>query len=398
MATRNQQNKRILVADDERNIVQAYIDFLNPKVTAPKRSSRSPSAGAASPESPQEYEILTANNGVEALYLFKTEFEAGRRIAGGFFDVKMEGGIDGLQTIQEIWKIDPEMHCTVVTAYHDRSVDDIDQLFGSRFKDQWDYLNKPFTQAEIVQKARQMLAAWNHKQSLKEAQEQLIRSERMAAIGQVARGIGHEFGNLLQTIIGRADLALLEKDPAKFREKLEAILRAGERAAVIVRNLQSFTKTQTTVGPVQLSQCIRNVLSLVNHELTKNSIEAVIVSESKTPILGNENEIEQVFLNLFINAIHAMPRVGRLEVGSADDGTSVRAWVKDTGTGISPDVLPHIFEYAFTTKGDQGSGLGLSISKEIVEKYNGTIDVQSLVGKGTAFMLRFPAQQAGANK
>src|SRR4051794_37889163 len=95
-------NKRLLVADDEKDIVQGYLDFLLPVKSAPKRSSRSVSAPTASPDGASaepEYEVLTAHSGVEALTLFKKEFEAGRRISGGFFDVKMEGGLDGLQTI-----------------------------------------------------------------------------------------------------------------------------------------------------------------------------------------------------------------------------------------------------------------------------------------------------------
>jgi signal transduction histidine kinase len=392
----SRNNQRLLIVDDEKDIVQGYIDFLTPVRTAPKRSSRSMAISGAAPglsndaEAAPEYEILTAYSGVDALALFKSEFEAGRRIAGGFFDVKMEGGLDGLQTVQEIWKIDPELHCTIVTAYHDRGINDIDQLFGARFKDQWDYLNKPFTQAEIVQKARQMLAAWNRKRHLEQTQEQLIRSEKLAAIGQVARGIGHEFGNLLHSIVGRADLALIERDPGKLKEKLEAILHAAEKASVIVKNLQSFAKGQPQAGPVQISQCMQSVLSLVGHQLKTNSIEVSIAAECQTPVIANAGEIEQVFLNLIINAIHAMPRVGKLELGCSQEGSEVRAWVKDTGTGIAPDVLPRIFEYAFTTKGEHGSGLGLSISKGIVEKYQGRIEVESTVGQGTIFTLRFP--------
>src|SRR5579883_585285 len=144
------ENNRIIVVDDEKDIVQAYIDFLQPAAdTAPKKSSRRSSSATSDDRSPSaaahqdQYEILKAYNGTDAVDLVKKEFEKGNRIAGGFFDVKMEGGLDGLQTIQAIWKIDPGVHCTIVTAYQDRSVQDINQLFsqifGNQVKDQWDY-------------------------------------------------------------------------------------------------------------------------------------------------------------------------------------------------------------------------------------------------------------------
>ena len=148
-------NNRILVVDDEKDIVQAYVDLLNPtRSGSVKHSSRKSAAvnNAEEKANVSEYEILKAYSGEEALELIQAEYKAGRRIVGGFFDVKLEGGMDGLQLIRELWKLDPDLLCTVVTAYHDRSIDDIDQLFGSQFKDQWDYLNKPFTQAEIVKK------------------------------------------------------------------------------------------------------------------------------------------------------------------------------------------------------------------------------------------------------
>lgn len=387
------ENNRLLIVDDEKDIVQAYVDFLSPSKPAPKRSSRGAGASAPTATGPEyrQYQLIPCYSGAEALEAVKKELAAGRRVAGGFFDVKMEGGMDGLQTIREIWKLDPEMHCTVVTAYHDRSVDDIDQLFGERFKDQWDYLNKPFTQAEIVQKARQMLAAWNRKRRLESTQEQLVRSERMAAVGQVARAIGHEFGNLLQAIMGKADLALSETDPAKLKEKLELILKASERASIIVRNLQSFSKGSATPAAVEVPKLLEATLTLVNHELKKNNVEPAVQAQADMPkVFVNAGELEQVFLNLIINAIHAMPKGGKLEMGCSAEGGHVVAWVEDSGTGIPDEVLPRIFEYAFTTKGDKGSGLGLAICKEIIEKHQGTIEVKTVLGKGTRFTVRLP--------
>lgn len=385
-------NNRIICVDDEKDIVQAYVDFLAPAATGtPKVSSRgAPAAAPAAAATTAGYEILKAYSGEEALALVKSELAAGRRIAGGFFDVKMEGGIDGIQTIQELWKIDPTINCTIVTAYQDRSVQDINQLFGPSHQDQWDYLNKPFTQGEIVQKARQMTSSWNRREELKAAQEQLIRAERMAAIGQVARGVGHEFGNILQRIVGKADLSIGEKDQAKVIENLKIILQATERAAVIVRNLQAFSKGGNVKGSVDVGKVIGDTLALINHELMKHNITIEDKRQASSPVTGNVVELQQVFMNLVINSMHAMASGGTVQVGCGDKDGAVLAWVADTGTGIPPEVLPRIFEYAFTTKGDKGSGLGLAISKQIIEGHGGTINVQSQPGKGTVFTIRIP--------
>lgn len=384
-------NRRILVVDDEKDIVQAYLDLLNPAPTGAAKVSSRRAAAAPTTAKGDEYEILTANSGEEAIVMMKMEYAAGNRIVGGFFDVKLEGGMDGLQLIKELWAIDPDLLCTVVTAYHDRTVDDIDQLFGEKFKDQWDYLNKPFTQAEIVQKARQMVASWNRKEQLKQTQGKLIENERMAAIGQIARSIGHEFGNILLAIVGNADLATNPNNPEKTRDRLKIIIQAAERANIIVRNLSTFSKGSTERVPTDPGQLISSAVSLLSHEAKKNNVTLVTSLQPTPQVKVSASEIEQVLLNLVINGMHSMEKGGSVELGCEASGNQVLIWVKDSGTGIAPEVLPHIFEYAYTTKGKHGSGLGLAISKQIVEAHQGTLEVTTSVGAGSTFTLRLPA-------
>lgn len=231
--------------------------------------------------------------------------------------------------------------------------------------------------------------------ALKATQMQLVQSERMAAIGQIARSIGHEFGNILMAIMGNVDLATAAKDPGKIQGNLDTILRAAERASLIVRNLQSFSKTEQRKDRTEPATMIRATLTLLQHELKKNSVIPEEKCEPCSPVLVTAAEIEQVLMNLIINAMHAMPKGGVVEVGcrNGEDGKVV-LWVKDSGTGIPPEVLPRIFEYAFTTKGNKGSGLGLAISKQIVESHEGTINVQTEPGKGTIFEITLPAMKA----
>ncbi|MCM2321878.1 MAG: ATP-binding protein [Oligoflexia bacterium] len=399
-----EENRTIIIVDDEAETVKGYVDFLSPKESAAvRRSSRQPVSSSEKipgpgPSAAEKYQLLLAHSGEEAVAIVQSELKADRRIAAGFFDVKLEGGMDGLATIQAIKALDRDIHCVVVTAYQDRTVEEIHRIFGEEFKDQWDYLNKPFTQGEIVQKARQMTAAWNRKRQLEEMNRQLLQAERMAAVGQVARGIGHEFGNILLRIMGKTDLALATQDPAKIHDHLQVVMKAAERAAVIVRNLQSFSRNEPKFQQDDLAAALEEAHSLVNHELVKASVtwESQVRPAPKARL--DRGALAQVFLNLVINAIHAMPKGGKItatieERRGTDGSQGVAARIADTGTGIPADVLPRIFDFAFTTKGDRGSGIGLSVSRQIVEAHGGTLTVATEVGRGTEFTLWLPVRK-----
>lgn len=397
-----EENRTLLIVDDEPETLKGYAEFLSaPPSAAARKSSRTPASappGTAADAAPESYRLLLAASGEEAVELVRKEMVEGRRVAAGFFDVKLEGGMDGLATISAIKAMDKDLHCVVVTAYHDRSVEEIHQLFGEEFKDQWDYLNKPFTQGEIVQKARQMISAWNRKRQLAAVYAQLVRSERLAAVGQVARGVGHEFGNILLRVIGKTDLALMEKDVDKIHAHLKVVMTAAERAGAIVRNLQSFSKSEPRLELAAVTVPLDEALSLVHHELVKASVKLDRRYAAGVPSLRcDTGGLSQVFLNLLINATHAMHGGGTLTVsvesapGLDDKTPGVAIRVADTGAGIAPDVLPRIFDFAFTTKGDRGSGLGLSVSREIVESQGGKLTVRTEVGKGTEFTVWMPA-------
>src|SRR6185437_385865 len=139
------EGSTLLIVDDEPETLKGYQAFLAPAESAGKRSARKSSrhgtqetvAPAAIPG--DAYRVLLAQSGEEAIELFKTEQAEGRRVAAGFFDIKLGSGMDGLQTIQAIKKLDPDIHCVVVTAYHDRTVDEINHILGDDFKDRWDF-------------------------------------------------------------------------------------------------------------------------------------------------------------------------------------------------------------------------------------------------------------------
>jgi signal transduction histidine kinase len=397
-------NRRLLVVEDEPGIIEAYRIILTPVATAPVRilSSRTAAAAAVSPIAhPSEaFEVTVATSGEQALIELAHAVKDGKPFAGGFFDVKLGSGIDGIETIRQAKDIDPQLSCCIVTAYQDRNLDEIHRIFGEAFSDRWDFLTKPFSHNEILQKARNLVSNWDRRKREKEyllqiqaQQDQLLRSERLAAIGSLARGIGHEFGNILHRIMGISELALLKKDPTEMAAALEVVLTAAERAGVIVRNLQSLVKMQTKRERVNLYDPFKECLSLIEHELKKASVQVAEEWDGSLPtVQGNAVELGQVFLNLMINAVHAMEATGgTLTIRSYKEGNTACIEIQDTGSGICEENLAHIFEPLFTTKGERGSGIGLSVVRKIVTNHQGTVSVRSEVGKGSTFTLRFPA-------
>ena len=382
-------NRTLLIVDDEANTLEGYRDYLSvAESTAPvRKSSRMPSPQGTSTNSKDPFHLILASSGPEALEKAQAHWATGGVIAGGFFDVKLEGSLDGIDVLRELWKHDPRMHACIVTAFHDRNIDELDTLFGASFSHQWDYINKPFTKSEIIQKARQMVASWNVKEDLNSTQRQLMQSEKLAAIGQIARGIGHEFGNILLRIMGKADLGLRETDLQKAHEHFQIILQASERASVIVRNLQSFSRETPSKTAFNIKDIVSESLSLIKHELIKASIHVDNTLEKQTlpDITGDRGAIAQVVLNLLINSMHALERAETKEIRiqaqklSKEHIEGIEVSIEDSGSGISEETLPKVFETAFSTKGQRGSGLGLSISRNIVLQHKGTLEA---TGKG----------------
>jgi len=232
-------------------------------------------------------------------------------------------------------------------------------------------------------------------------EEQLQISEKMASIGLLAAGVAHEVNTPLTGISSFTQMLLEGADPQDPRTKvLEKIERQTFRAAKIVNGLLNLSRPGTAatadVTAVDVNTIIADVLSLLEHQF---QLQRVAVrrelSEQPIAVTGAEQKLQQVFLNLFLNARDAMPKGGWLSVATrAEHGQGV-VEVSDTGSGIPSEYLARIYDPFFTTKAiGQGTGLGLSITYGIVREYDGTIDCESSVGHGTRFTLRFPLAPA----
>jgi len=243
--------------------------------------------------------------------------------------------------------------------------------------------------------------AFNHMlEELKRNQEQLLQSRKMAAIGTLTSGIAHELNNPLNNI-GLTTEALIESfedysDEEKLK-MLNQVYTQVERASGTVRNLLDFTREERMpLTDVSLREVLFSTAQLVQNEATLGSVELEIdVAESLPRLRANPRNLQQVFLNLFLNAIQAMPGGGTLRVtATEDDERFVRVDVSDTGKGIAAEDLDKVFDPFFTTKEvGQGTGLGLTVSYGIIEKHRGRITVTSEVGKGTTFSVFLPRQQ-----
>jgi PAS domain S-box-containing protein len=235
-------------------------------------------------------------------------------------------------------------------------------------------------------------------------EEQLQISEKMASIGLLAAGVAHEVNTPLTGISSFTQMLLEGADPNDQRTRLlEKIERQTFRAAKIVNSLLNLSRPAASgpgeMAPLDVNAVIADVLSLLEHqfELAKIKVRREL-SEEPPVVLGVEHKLQQVFLNLFLNARDAMPKGGWLSVATRVEPDRVVAEVSDTGSGIPSEHLARIYDPFFTTKAiGQGTGLGLSISYGIVREHGGSISCESVIGQGTKFILGFP-QTAAAER
>ncbi len=228
-----------------------------------------------------------------------------------------------------------------------------------------------------------------------ELETQLQLKEKMASLGLLAAGVAHEVNTPLTGISSFTQMLRDQTGDDDPRTRLLAkIEKQTERASKIVNNLLNFARQgRATFMPVRINDVVRDVLSLLEHQLTRTRIKVRLELSDEVPeVLADENKLQQVFLNLILNAQDAMPSGGWLTIGTRSSEDEVTVWVSDTGLGISQDDIKRIYDPFFTTKraGASGTGLGLSITYGIIQEHSGHINVESSLGQGTSFQIRLP--------
>ena len=232
--------------------------------------------------------------------------------------------------------------------------------------------------------------------------DQLLQAQKLGSIGTLASSITHEFNNILTTVINYAKMGVRHKDDAVRDKAFDKILAAGQRASKITTGLLSYARARGDRRDTHsLAQLVEDVLILVEKDLQKHQISLQLDLQPEAVAEVNASQVQQVLLNLMINARQAMQPGGLLCVATRrnDAAGTAEVLVRDTGDGIPAEKLAKIFEPFYTSKtadeqGQGGTGLGLSLCKDVVESHRGRIRVESTVGKGTTFTLKFPLVDA----
>ncbi|MDX9788482.1 MAG: response regulator [Desulfobacterales bacterium] len=316
-------------------------------------------------------------------------------------DVKMPG-ISGLECLSQIKSKYPHTEVILLTG-HASTPDGVTGIKSGAF----DYLSKPVELEHLVEKIRQ---AYDKKQrtveKTREAEfrekinRQLIVTERLASLGTLATGVAHEINNplaIIQEWAGWMKSILEDAGPdfphsKEFNTALNKIELAIGRAKRITHQLLGMVqKADDTVIEIQAADLISDVMQLVNREARNHNISIVFKSEENPSFWSDPFRLRQVLLNLVNNAIQATPNGGVITIGATLDGNDMVLQVQDTGGGIAVENLEKIFDPFFTTKPTgEGTGLGLYVSRKIIEKLGGNITVESKLGQGALFQLRLP--------
>ncbi|HWH87063.1 MAG TPA: ATP-binding protein [Pseudomonas sp.] len=457
-------NRRILLIDDMPSIHEDFRKILTPATAQSAELDEMEAAlfGAqVLPERPL-FELDSAYGGEEGLGKLIQALQAQRPYALAFVDMRMPDGWDGAKTIEHLWQHDPKLQVVVCTAYSDYSWDEL--LNRLQAHDRLLILKKPFDNIEVQQMANTLLTKWqmtekaslqmHHLEHLvdrrtaqfkqasealqreiderKQLESQLVQSEKLASLGQLAAGVAHEINNPIGFIssnlgtldgyfkqllslrdacqtLGQAldgesaarleqlckdvDLDfLLEDIPVLIRESKDGIGRVGQ----IVKDLKDFSRVDSNQQWqwANLQQGIESTLNIVASEL-KYKADLIKEYQPLPDIECLPSQINQVIMNLVVNAAQAMgPERGTITLRIGQQQETAWVEVADTGAGIAPDILQKIFDPFFTTKPvGQGTGLGLSLSYGIVKKHGGEISVRSEPGVGTTFRVELPMRQ-----
>jgi two-component system NtrC family sensor kinase len=434
------EHRSILIIDDNLAIHEDFRKILSANKPSAKLDDMAEFLlGVAPSDEPvMDYELHFAAQGQEGFEMVSEAVEEGNPFALAFVDMRMPPGWDGLETIEHLWRVQPDLQIVICTAYSDHSWNEITQRLRPR--DRLLILKKPFDNVEVCQLAasltekfhlstvarlkmeqleqlvadrtselrREIAEREKSDQALRAAEEQLRQAQKMEAIGHLAGGIAHEFNNLLQVIQGYTSYAQegLEPDDPRYAN-LQQVIHAVDRAAAITEQLLRFGRKQpldrAAHDPNQLISGLVQMLS----PLFGAGIQVHTDLTEVKRIVADAALVQQVLMNLCLNARDAMPHGGSLWISTheriiADSndlnltpGDYVEISVRDEGTGIPPELCHRIFEPFFTTKTvGRGTGLGLATAYGIVKQHGGEIEVESHVGQGSTFrvLLRATSQ------
>jgi len=420
-------NRRILMVDDEVALQRVFARIF--ERCKPK------------------FELDLASQGLGGLDLVKQALKAGEPYAVAFIDVRMAPGIDGVETVERMWKVDPDLQVVLCSGYNDYDFKSLTQRLDRHA--QILFLMKPYSPLEIRQLALALADKWqltrlasdryetqaqclgDTEHLLEKTHLQLQEADKMASIGQLAAGLAHEINNpiafvysnlsslrqyidgfkrilaehqqLADSCMNQPKLADMAIRLRRHSEELELdyilsdvdglltdSLEGAERVREIVADLRDFSLVDSSnLVETDLNQLIDKAVNLACNE-TKCTAE-VIREFAELPLINSySGRLGQVILNLLVNAAQSIADRGTITLRTGEHGDRVWLEIVDDGCGITPENLERIFDPFFTTKACGGTGLGLHLAGQIVEAHDGTLKATSEVGRGTTFRLTLP--------
>ena len=432
-------NHRLLLIDDYHSIHDDFRKVLCPAPAGDLDAAESLLLGEMEPaEERPAFEIHSAFQGEEGVALLRAALDAGRPYAVAFVDVRMPPGINGMETATRLCEMDADLQVVICTAHSDFSWQEMNARLGHSGR--LLILKKPFDAMELLQLACVLTEKWRLAQQTRVQMEtvsalvearttelhatneqlraelahrelveaQLLRRQRLESIGTLASGLAHNLNNMLSPILIGAPALLMDLP----RETCEVIVRtietSAQRAAEIVRQLMTFScGAEGERSPLNVGDLLRGMKVIATEIFPKKIGISVTLPDGLEQIEADPSQLQQVLMNLCINARDAMPEGGSLTIEAANfevdenyasmkpeahAGSYVVIRVSDTGLGIRREVLDRIFDPFFTTKMlGQASGLGLSTVAGIVRGHGGFINVSSHIGQGTTFELFLPS-------
>jgi PAS domain S-box-containing protein len=239
----------------------------------------------------------------------------------------------------------------------------------------------------------------------KQERQRAAQADKLRALGQLASGVAHDFNNALTAILGRAQLMRRQVSDESLVHNLDVIQTAAEDAAATVRRIQTFARQSPAkeFERLDVSLLLRDAIEITRtrweNEARLRGLRYEVELQAACPyyVLGSASELREVFVNLIVNAVDAMPLGGRLHISCESAGAHLSLYFTDTGLGMTEDVRERIFEPFYTTKGANGTGLGLAVSYGIIERHEGRISVESEVGHGASFKIELPAADSVAS-
>ncbi len=291
---------------------------------------------------------------------------------------------------------DPCPGCLVSKAFASKkpSIRKVHHLQRDQSNQEWEIHTYPVTVEEG--RSDQVILLEENITEKRRLEAELIQSEKLAAVGQLAAGVAHEINNPLTSIIANAQMLAIDipEDQIELRQSVRLIETAGLKATQVVRSLLgSVRREEFNFTPLDLNESIQGALMLLSHEFLSKQVNMTFDRGKDMPqIMASENYLQSIWVNLIMNAIEAIKtETGEISISTRFDGKNFLVKISDNGNGIPSECIGQIFEPFFTTKRDQqGTGLGLSLVRRVVQAHNGQIMVESEEGKGSTFTIVLP--------